>query len=58
MSRPNPATPAHSTQRAPAMTFRASIATLLSLLAVQGANFILVLILVGCVPHSLLENLL
>jgi Zn-dependent protease with chaperone function len=58
MSRRNPATAAPSIQRAPAMTFRASIATLLSLLMVQGANFILVLILVGCVPHSLLENLL
>jgi Zn-dependent protease with chaperone function len=58
MSWRNPATSAHSTQRAHAMTFRASIATLLSLLAVQSANFILVLALVGCVPLSLLENLL
>jgi beta-lactamase regulating signal transducer with metallopeptidase domain len=50
-------TPAPSTQHASAMTLRASIATLLSLLAVQSANFMLVLVLVGCIPLSLLENL-
>jgi len=49
--------PAPSTQHGSVMTLRASIATLLSLLAVQSANFMLVLVLVGCVPLSLLENL-